>query len=143
MGAQDFKPSWGRGLQRASELLITRGTVMGPMVPVLFVVPFFIAGSIWLATNGPTWLSAGFGIAAIAIPSAYTILYSYFGRTDPDRLQSEEFRHQMHQLHMIAGKDLPFPIPADSLQLAANTNPALPDIEVPVEPKIEREGRRE
>lgn len=37
-------------------------------------------------------------------------------RNDPDRLQSEQYRVQMHRLQLVAAKDLPEPLPAEVLE---------------------------
>ncbi|WP_218016542.1 hypothetical protein, partial [Curvibacter delicatus] len=46
---------------------------------------------------------------------------------DPDRLQSEHYRYEMTKIQMIASKELPYPVPAESLNLPeATSNPSHP-----------------
>ena len=51
-----------------------------------------------------------------------------FAQSDPDRLQSEEYRYETARMQMIAAKQFPYPIPAEKLSLDdPRENPAVPD----------------
>jgi hypothetical protein len=116
---------WARGLQHASDLLIRRGSVMGPLIPLLFLIPFFL-GAAWLFRDHVLAASL-FGLSAIGIVFEYCRQYANFARRDPDRLQSEEYRYEMKKIQMIAAKELPYPVPADTLALPpATSNPSHP-----------------
>ena len=56
-------------------------------------------------------------IAALWIVFDYHRQYSMFARTDPDRLQSEEYRYQIMRL-MIATREFPNSVSAEELPLA-------------------------
>jgi hypothetical protein len=102
---------------------------MGPLIPVLLLVPVLV-GAAWLFRDNRL-VATIFGLGAIGVIIEYCRQYSRFAKNDPDRLQSEQFRFEMKKIHMIAAKELPYPIPATSLHLPeAISNPAhpLPDI---------------
>lgn len=116
-------------------MLVKRGTAMGPLVPPLVLCPILLLfawlfRSVAIVGNIPS-ISVVLVIAALWIVFDYHRHYSRFAKTDPDRLQSEEYRYQTTRL-MIAAKELPHPVPAEELPLA---DPAanLPEPEVPVE----------
>lgn len=116
---------WSRGLQHASDLLIRRGTAMGPLVPMLFLVPLFIAGAYLLRST--IWLSVISVAAAIGIIIEYFRQYNKFANSDPDRLQSEEYRYEMTKIQIVAAKGLPEPVALEDLNLSdPSTNPANP-----------------
>jgi len=122
-------------LQEIGGLLVKRGTAMGPLVPSLVLCPLLLLIAMLFRTvavvgNIPI-ISMVLVIAALCIVFEYHRHYSRFARTDPDRLQSEEYRYQTTRL-MIAAKELPHPVPAEELPLA---DPAanLPEPEVSVE----------
>lgn len=118
-----------RGFQSASDILIRRGTAMGPLVPALWLVPIFLGSA--LLSRGSPWISMLLTLPAIAIVVAYLWHYARFAKNDADRLQSEEYRYGMKRMEMIAAKELPYPVPADSLHLpSATSNPIhpLPDL---------------
>ena len=115
----------GHGLQNASATLIKRGTAMGPLAPLLLLVPFFLTAA-WVFKDTAVILIV-FVLAAIAIPIGYFSQFAKFAKNDPDRLQSEHYRYEMKKIQIIAGKGLPFPVSADTLQLSpAVPNPNLP-----------------
>ena len=121
---------WARGLHHASDLLIKRGTAMGPLVPLLFLVPVFL-GAAWLFRD-VLILVGLFAVAAVGLVVEYCRQYAGFAKRDPDRLQSEEYRYGLKRIQMIAAKELPYPVPVDSLALPEPiSNPAhpLPPIE--------------
>ena len=75
--------------------------------------------------HGVPVFSAVFGLAALLIVLSYLYHYSSFAKRDPDRLQSEEYRLLTSRMQMIAAKELPHPMPAESLPLAEPAeNPA-------------------
>ena len=127
-------------LQEIGGLLVKRGTAMGPLVPSLVLCPLLLLFA-WLFRSAAVVVVAVVGnipiisvilvIAALWVVVDYHRHYSRFARTDPDRLQSEEYRYQTTRL-MIAAKELPHPVPAEELPLA---DPAanLSGPEVPVE----------
>lgn len=103
---------------------------MGPLIPTLFLCPVFLIAA-WIFKS-ILWLSGAFAAAAISILIFYMWHYTRFSRSDPDRLQSEHFRYEMKRMHMIAAKDLPYPVPADELSLDApsfNPNQDMPNAE--------------
>ncbi|EFF49585.1 hypothetical protein [Xanthomonas citri] len=133
---------WSRGLQHASDLLIRRGTAMGPLVPTLFLVPLFLAGAYLL--RSVVWLAIVLALTAVGIIFEYFRQYSVFARNDPDRLQSEEYRYEMTKIQIVAGKGLPQPVPLEDLNLSGpTTNPVnpMPSVDsVVIESKIIRGG---
>ena len=68
--------------------------------------------------HGVPVFSTVFGLAALLIVLSYLYHYSSFAKRDPDRLQSEEYRLLTSRMQMIAAKELPHPMPAESLPLA-------------------------
>ncbi|MEE5091896.1 hypothetical protein V2H26_18145 [Xanthomonas euvesicatoria] len=133
---------WSRGLQHASDLLIRRGTAMGPLVPTLFLVPLFLAGAYLL--RSVVWLAIVLALTAVGIIFEYFRQYSVFAKNDPDRLQSEEYRYEMTKIQIVAGKGLPQPVPLEDLNLSGpTTNPVnpMPSVDsVVIESKIIRGG---
>ena len=92
---------------------------MGPLVPLLAVVPFLLLFA-WLfgdtaVVGGVPILTAALVLASLLIPYHYLRHFGKFAKTDPDRLQSEEFRIGMTRLQMLDAKSLPQPLPEDSL----------------------------
>ena len=53
--------------------------------------------------------------ASLLIPYNFHRHFGKFAKTDPDRLQSEEFRIGMTRIQMLDAKSLPQPLPEDSL----------------------------
>ena len=81
-------------------------------------------------------------VVIVAIVGHYLWHYSSFAKNAPDRLQSERYRTEMHQLR-IAAKGLPEPIPADDLE-DPMANPKLPpDQTVTDDPPDIRRGDEE
>ena len=108
------------GLQAVGELLIKRGSAMGPLVPsIIVLVPGFIVAAWFFRSiamiKGVPLISVLFVIAALGIVIDYHRRYAFFAKNDPDRLQSEEYRYKTAQMQMIAAKELPNPIPEDEL----------------------------
>lgn len=133
MQEEKFNGLWSRGLQQASDLLIRRGTAMGPLVPTLFLVPIFLFTAYIFREQ--EYVCAVFSIAAILVVAAYLYFFSLFARKDPDRLQSEEYRCEMTKIQMVAGKGLPHPVPANELHLpSAASNPEQPALSIEVIP---------
>ena len=118
------------GFRDVGSLLIKRGTVMGPLVPLLFLALVFVfAAYLFRETavvHGVPIFSAAFVLGVPVIIISYLRHYTYFAKHDPDRLQSEEYRLQTMQ-QMIAAKELRHPVPVETLPLAEPTeNPAEP-----------------
>lgn len=117
------------GLHRTGTALIKRGTAMGPLVPVILLVPV-LATLAWLFKDTalikgvPVFTALSF-IGIVGIIVHYLWHYSNFAKHDPDRLQSEKYRSQMQQLQ-IAAKGLREPLPAHVLEDPI-PNPILPD----------------
>ena len=110
------------GLQAVGELLIKRGSAMGPLVPsIIVLVPGFIVAAWFFRSTamikGVPLISVLFVIAALGIVIDYHRRYAFFAKNDPDRLQSEEYRYKTAQMRMIAAKELPNPMPAEELSL--------------------------
>ena len=106
-------------LQDIGSALVRRGTVMGPLVPSLAVVPFLLLFA-WLfrdtaVVGGVPILTAALVIVSLLILYNYHRHFGRFAKSDPDRLQSEEFRIGMTRLQMLDAKSLPQPLPEDSL----------------------------
>ena len=101
--------------------LVKRGTAMGPLVPSLVaVVPMLLFA--WLfrdaaVVKGIPVITAVLVVAVLGILFDYHRHYASFAKNDPDRLQSEEYRYEMTRVQMLAAKELPEPLPADSLPL--------------------------
>ena len=115
------------GLHQTGTTLIKRGTAMGPLIPVLLLVPVLCVFA-WLFTDIVVIMripvfSALCLAGAIAIVGHYLWYYSKFARSDPDRLQSEQYRVQMQHLQLVAAKELPEPLPAEVLE-NPTANPA-------------------
>lgn len=122
---REFNDLWAKGLQHTSDLLIKRGTAMGPLIPLLFLVPAFLVAA--YIFKGTLWLSSLLIFVAIGIVVVYIYQYSKYATNDPDRLQSEEYRYEMKKIQMIASKELPNPVPASDLNLSDPTsNPVHP-----------------
>ena len=110
-------------------LLIKKGAVMGPLIPLLFIALVLLLAAYLFrevaVIHGVPVFSAVFGLAALLIVLSYLYHYSSFAKRDPDRLQSEEYRLLTSRMQMIAAKELPHPMPAESLPLAEPAeNPA-------------------
>ena len=124
--------TWSRGLQHASDTLIRRGTAMGPLVPMLLLVPVFLTCAYLFQRN--IWVSLIFVISAIGIVIEYFRQFSKFARDDPDRLQSESYRYAMQKIQLVSAKELPGPVPIDDLHIGdpisnpINPMPALESI---------------
>ena len=108
-------------LQEIGGLLVKRGTAMGPLVPSLALCPLLLLfawlfRSLAVVGNLPI-ISVVMAIAALWIVADYHRHYSRFAGTDPDRLQSEEYRYQTMRL-MIATREFPDPVSAEELPLA-------------------------
>jgi len=85
-----------------------------------------------------------FGVAGVGVVVEYCRQYSRFAKNDPDRLQSEHFRYEMKKMHMVAAKELPYPIPVESLFLPeATSNPAHPLPEISDSAAFDNAGDRE
>ena len=113
------------GLHDIGSALIKRGTAMGPLVPLLMMVPILFLFA-WLLRE--TVVLMGFPVfTVVLIVTGVGILYSYlrhyasFAKNDPDRLQSEEYRYEMTRVQMLAAKVLQEPLPEDRLPLADPT----------------------
>lgn len=110
------------GLQAVGELLIKRGSAMGPLVPsIIVLVPGFIVAA-WFfrltaMIKGVPLITVLLVIAALGIVIDYHRRHAFFAKNDPDRLQSEEYRYKTAQMRMIAAKELPNPMPAEELSL--------------------------
>ena len=122
-------------LQMIGGLLVKRGTAMGPLVPSLALCPLLLLFA-WLfrsvAVVGEVpIISVVMAIAALWFVADYHRHYSRFAETDPDRLQSEEYRYQILRL-MIAARELSDTVSAEELRL---DDPAgnLPEFEGTVE----------
>ena len=126
------------GFRDVGSLLIKRGTVMGPLVPLLFLALVFVfAAYLFRETavvHGVPIFSAVFVLGALVIIFSYLRHYTDFAKRDPDRLQSEEYRLLTMQ-QMIAAKELRHPVPVETLPLADPT-------ENQVEPRSRTEGER-
>lgn len=66
--------------------------------------------------------SVSFLILMIIIVGHLMWRYLKFAKHDPDRLQSERYRVQMHRIEVIAAKSMPEPLPANALR-APEENP--------------------
>ena len=117
--------AWSKGLQHASDQLIRRGTAMGPLVPMLLLVPIFLTCAYLF--RGTAWICLIFVLVSIGIVIEYFRQFSRFANTDPDRLQSEEYRYEMHKIQLISAKELPGPVPLDVLDAGdPRSNPRNP-----------------
>ena len=116
------------GLHQTGTTLIKRGTAMGPLIPVLLLVPILLIFA-WLfigvavIAHIPIF-SALCLVAIVVIFGHYLWHYSKFAKTDPDRLQSEQYRVHMQHMQFVAAKDLPKPLPADVMEYPT-PNPAV------------------
>ena len=114
------RDAWGTALQTVGGLLIKKGTAMGPLVPLLCLVPVILFFA-WLFESvlviGVPLVSIALVLATLVIIFMYLFHYAAFAKHDPDRLQSEKYRYETAMMQMIAGKDLPWPISANSALL--------------------------
>ena len=124
------------GLHDIGSALVKRGTAMGPLVPSLIMVPILLLFA-WLFLE--TAVLMGFPVITVMLViTTLCILYNYhrhyaaFAKSDPDRLQSEEYRYEMTRVQMLAAKGLQEPLPEDSLPLADPTR-NLPEADAPNE----------
>ena len=110
-------------LQDIGSALVRRGTAMGPLVPSLVaVVPILLFAWLFRETavvKGIPVITVALIIAGLWILFDYHRHYASFAKNDPDRLQSEEYRCEMTRVQMLAAKELPAPLPEDSLPLEA------------------------
>ena len=109
-------------LQDIGSTLVRRGTAMGPLVPSLVAVVPILLFAAWLFRDtavlmGIPIITVVLAIAGLWILFDYHRHYASFAKNDPDRLQSEEYRYEMTRVQMLAAKELPEPLPADSLPL--------------------------
>lgn len=117
-----------RVLRDVGSLLFKKGSVMTPLIALLFLVPVFIWAaylfrSVAVIRRVPI-ISTLFAVVSLAIPLIYWRYYDWFAKHDPDRLQSEEYRVEVMK-QTIAAKELPYPVPVENLSLAGPTeNPA-------------------
>lgn len=117
------------GLQDIGGLLVKRGSALGPLVPALLLSPVFL-GAAWLfrsvfVIRGYPILTALLVLASLGVVFSYLRHYAQFAKTDPDRLQSEEYRYETARMQMIAAKELQHPVPAEALSLEEpRKNPA-------------------
>ena len=108
------------GMHQTGTTLIKRGTAMGPLIPVLLLVPVLFAFA-WLFSDVVVIAQIP-GVRALCLAAIVVIFghylwhYSKFAKNDPDRLQSEQYRVQMQHLQLVAAKDLPEPLPAEVLE---------------------------
>ena len=117
------------GFRDVGSLLIKRGTVIGPLIPLLFIALVLLLAAYLFrevaVIHGVPVFSAVFGFVALLIVFNYLYHYGSFAKRDPDRLQSEEFRLLTSRMQMIAAKELRHPMPAENLPLAEPAeNPA-------------------
>lgn len=102
-------------------LLVSRGSAMGPLLPLVALVPLLILAAWALKGVLVIWnvpiLSVCFSLAAFWIILQYYRQYERFAKTDPDRLQSENYRYETARMQLIAAKGLPYPMPAESLAI--------------------------
>lgn len=92
------------GLHRSGTALITKGTAMGPLVPMPLLAPIlgvfaYLFLDVAVVGDVPMF-SAVFVLAIGAIIARYLIHYARFAKEDPDRLQSEKYRLHMEQLEV-------------------------------------------
>ncbi|MXW49402.1 MAG: hypothetical protein F4229_07140 [Gammaproteobacteria bacterium] len=99
------------GLHQSGTALIKRGTAMGPLIPLLLLVPILIFAA-WLflevaVIKSVPSFSALCMLGILVIVAMYLRHYGRFAKEDPDRLQSEEFRVRMEQLELqrVVAKD--------------------------------------
>lgn len=114
-----------QGLQNAACMTIRRGTAIGPIIPLLLLVPVLITAGVWMRDHaGISWLMFG---TAVSIVAVFSGAFLWLMKNDPDRLQSEDFRCEMQRMHLIAAKELPAPVPMEMLiHPVATSNPAQP-----------------
>ena len=138
------------GFRDVGSLLIKKGTVMGPLIPLLFVALVLLLAAYLFrevaVIHGVPVFSAVFGLVALLIVFGYLYHYTSFAKRDPDRLQSEEYRLLTSRMQMIAAKGLPHPMPAESLPLAesaenpAKQGPSIENAERPDSTAAQEEG---
>ncbi len=151
MGQEDAKGTLRQmlgGLHNTGTTLIKRGTAMGPLIPVLALVPILGFFS-WLfigeaVIGGVPIFSALCFIGITVIIGHYLWNYSSFASRDPDRLQSEQYRTRMQQLQvqLIVAKDLPEPLLADVLE-TPTPNPSALEVQDDSEDNSPMEPREE
>ena len=102
---------------------------MGPLVPLLFLIPIFFVAAWWFketaVVGGIPVITVGLCLVPLWVVFIYLRRFSWFAKNDPDRLQSEEYRYGMARIQTIAAKEWEHPIPADRLSLPEPTeNPS-------------------
>ncbi len=95
---------------------------MGPLVPTLLLSPALLFFS-WLfestlVIGGIPLISVACVLVALWLIFNYNRHYARFAKSDPDRLQSEEYRYETERMKMIAAKELPDPVSPDELPLS-------------------------
>lgn len=117
------------GLLQTGTTLIKRGTVMGPLVPVVFLVAIVGVPAAWFFRDVAVFLdvpvvSAVLLLGVASVVFYYLRQYSRFALDDPDRLQSEHYRLESRRMQYIVAKDRQTPLPPDAVDGPAR-NPDL------------------
>lgn len=102
-----------KGLKQTSGLLIKRGTALGPLVPTLALIPIFLTAAV--VFKEIPGLLVLFSVFSVIPLMWFLVHYSIFARSNPDLLQSEEYRIEEKRLHLMAAKGLEGPILVDEL----------------------------
>ena len=116
------------GLHQSGTALIKKGTAMGPLIPLLVLIPVLLFAA-WLflevaVISGVPGFSALFVLCILVIIAKYLRHYSRFAEEEPDRLQSEEYRVRMEQLELQRVIAKEGPLPPDALDPATG-NPVI------------------
>ena len=117
------------GLFDTGTALIKRGTVLGALIPVVFLVVLACSVLAWLFRDTAVFgdvpvVSTALMLGAGAVVVYYLRYYSAFARSDPDRLQSESYRLERRRMQYLMAKDLSEPAPPEALDVPG-VNPAI------------------
>lgn len=121
---------------------------MGPLIPLLFLVPIFLVAAWFFNDVLVIWEIPVFAaicvLCAILIVALYLRHYANFAKHDPDRLQSERYRVQMQELQvqLLEAKNYPEPLRADVLE-DATPNPVIENHKAADGENISTEGEEE
>ena len=128
-GMAHFELQPGHTSKAVGELLIKRGSAMGPLVlPLLLSLVFLFFAWLFRSTfviSGFPIFSAVLIILVLGIVIDYHRRYAFFAKNDPDKLQSEEYRYKTARMQMIASGELHDSIPEEELPEAKEKPDAL------------------
>lgn len=95
--------------------------------PVLLAMGIFVGGIVALGTTGHLTLLSGvlLGVPCWAVVGLFIWAYRYNNKNAPYRLQSENFRLNLAQIHYRQGQGTLPPVVVQDIDLAPTPNPGI------------------